>query len=488
MKKFALFSMMAVLAASCSSDIILDELSATGQQSVQENIPEQINSIISKTVTPVYEGSIFEAAALYSEFADELYTRDNSNFPFAFYKVPKIENGKLTLDFGKVEGQFIGERPDGRWAYRPAEDTLKFNFVHYDGGMPQKCELDVCLDSESDCYSIRPNSSFEILIPKFFNETMLVDGAVAGYGAIWTTMFDNMDRTWGTFSGINITREFANIGMFYEGYLENSLFMPNVSKFFSIYDISNPIPEDYSTIPYEELLSVEKYIVNGAAGYRIAIGDVRFDNAVVGISMGSESFSELAEILAANLVLARGEETGLDELKNRIDEFNAKDSVYLDFWADNDSILKSALKLVLEEPNAVYPYSHVRLAFTYSLNGQVEETVIEAPIESLLLDINAMLESLHNEVVSYFEAQYRAIRGFIENTINNIERSCIAVRNHLGDVSEWIAKNIGLKMEWLAGLAEVNGNFIDELLEYLGEYLGQLDDYFDSLRPVPANC
>lgn len=484
--------MVAVLAASCSSDVMLDDFAAVEQQNDQ-NISEQINSFITKRIDPVYEFDFFESAAAYAQFANELYTRDNSNLPLAFYKVPKIEQGKLTLDFAKVEGQFIGEKPNGRWAYRPADGELKFNFVHFDGPRPQKCELDARFNTEYGFYSIEPSRYFEIQIPKIMDEKILIDGQKAGQGWIYTNFLDD-DREWGKSSEIEIGREFGNLGLYYDYAKQARLISPNFGKIFSIYNKNKLFGQDYYDgcdyygQEYEQLIGVEAYRDNGGyAYYRISLGDLRDEGELVWLSMGAGSLENLAELLEENINLAKGEEFDTISLKNRIDDFNANDSVFMEYWLANKSVIMGSIKLVLEEPNALFRNSHIRLVFSYELGESMEETIIEAPIEDLLLDIRNAIVSLHDQAVRYHNLQVEAIRNYLEGIKADIERYNSAVAGRINDIANWISQNLDLSSQWLKGLSEYNEEFIMNLLGYIGEYIQEINEYFTPKMPQPID-
>lgn len=480
MKKIALYSMVAILAASCSSDVLVDDF-ATAEQQGDQNYAEQINGLTKRVLQNIYDGNVLEVADIYAQFAKELNTRDNSPFLLAFKNVPYLEDGKLTLDLSQIQGEFLGYEDNGQWTYENNPGGLAFGFSHYRGPSLQRCELMVNSNNSDSSYSFKPNRFFEVLIPNAVNDVLMVEGAAAAEDSVETSLFRNNNSF-----DINISRRMANLSMEYKASVENKLINPEFDFEFKLKD------DD------EILVDFAKYFDDDDTYfYALAIGDCCYNNEKLYLSFSCGDVDLFFSLLGNNKELAKGEAFDTTLIQNEIENFNA-DGISFQYYLNNKEVITGNVNLTLKEPDLLVNTYHIALQFVYDTEDGQGTFEPDESLENLLIGIGGMISDIREQILTYQRNYLEGVRNYISFVQTQIERFNTESRNRIDSFINWADERFRLSMDFLANLNEHNReqidgllNFfrglntytkeqIDGLLEYIGEFLQELDTYIRS--------
>lgn len=366
--------MVAVLAASCSSDNRFVEI-ADIQKNDNQDIAQKIEKVITKSSNEIVEDAfLWQPTVMYAQFTRELLKRDFISLLPAFAGVNQFNDGKLTVDFGNVKGRFYSYYSD-HWTYKPAWNGLQFNFH---GPMGEVCKLDIDMDTSNVNY-ISPCQNLELKVPSLFEDKLYVYDDLVGTGTVKFVSDDNrmeIDRHWGDYW---MLFAFMNSDL--------NLFGHSQQIFLESFSVQRVRPVTRNIITFGVLSAESSTRTN--FNYYFNIGDENSDGSIL-FEINSSMINEFIGILkdGLNYSLDPCQEFPYDEFSNRISTFNENDPVTFRF-KDLFTNVEGQVELCIYEPDSIVKDKHVGLIFKYNIDGQ--DYIMETPVERSIMDILSLI-------------------------------------------------------------------------------------------------
>lgn len=462
MRKIAFLSMVAVLAASCSSDIMeLPVVSEGGTQQSGSGISEKINMTVSKAASQIIEDVEFiDAARVYGQFGHELVSRDLTSV-----LLPQVANvidsivwdsvkQMLYIDLGKVSGQYAQDTTQRAWTYSELPGSVKFDFMGIAG---DTCTAEFATDS-SMVYTLEPTGNIQVKVPYMFKDWMYANGKLVGNGSVKSEIDEN------SYSYIAE----RNCGRINTKYTvgSNSTAIGDMSS--SSFELKDGI---------ENLIKVVSQDVDNAVEYRIELGSETRD--FIHFDISSLDIQEFFSLLEENFELAGPvAEEKIEEIAYRIEEFNYGQEISFSYESA-DTAVEGDVKLVLREPDEYFDFYRIRIALSYKFEGQEEVAVIEAPVEEIAKIVMDIIEGCHIVAEHYINVQIRFMQIQHEKMVKAMEFYARAIERRIRIFNHIAGDIMDINAEFLRGL--------DSMIE---AFLRNLDSYIDTFPrtlPFPIN-
>ncbi len=493
MRKISLFSLVALLAVSCSQDSQFEGIAGAEQSNDADNA-QLISDFITKNVVDVYDGSFIEVSNIYAQFAGELAKRNSEVLANSLNGVPSTKGKWLTLDFSKVGGEFEASIFDTTWAYTPNEGILKFEFPAYDYNNRIYRECEIVARAEDDNYVYSPFPTFTLKLPQTITDSLFVNGELAGNGIVMSGTVDNAFE-------ILIDRNIADYSM------QAGIMFQELSSRFITIDYLN-IAKDEETIA--GLLSTKT--TDGSIMYGLKI-DGNNENIMFFIS--ENDVFELAELLSMNKRLLNGEQLDTTIIRDRINAFNANSSLSFDYTGFGNEV-EGKVKLMLLKPNMVRNTCSIGFDLSFQINDgstiTINEPVIEAAIESAIeatvnmiiacerevehiiyTYVSAVRERLieiRNGIIEFNKAVIEGINDYNQMVINgiiNYNQMVVngiinynqMIKTRIQEFERWAAATMSLPYEFFKGLGEYEFAFVNGIVSRIGDFIGNLDEFIE---------
>ncbi len=413
--------MVAVLAASCSQDVL--ESAAEIQEQQSNGIEADINGLISKAAADVPDTSTFIAAATaYANFLGELSERDiNAITDKQLSNIITIDTlegfmgalmeGSMYMDFvnfnlnlSKFQGKYTAS--GDTWLYDKADNGLLFLFNHDFGSLPveskpssEECTIKLNMDT------VNVKKSGYIKIPQVFYDTLFVGNDTLAWGSLDLR------------NGIIAKRAFGSLTMLFDNSTDENVVRVHNS------DANN---KGLFEISYDESEDFFNWVIG--------------DNMQNGVQFGGTFYDmkEFISLLALNIDLVGGS-TLSPANESRIQTFNSNNKINFSYYNDG-SFQHGRIELVYtpagssnNETGEELGYNRINIKI-YMEAGTTY--VIDAPIESLALLTRDIIESAIEKAINEF---VEGVQDFIDAVVDNF---ISAVGNVLGAIDDFIDARI----------------------------------------------
>ncbi len=463
MRKIALLSMVAVLAASCSSDIQLSEIAGESNQGNSE-FSAPITKTIDNVLLPLSNDADFqEAVELYSQFAYQLLVRDINSVI-----LPQLENvidstafneedGSITLDFCKVGGQY--DAAFNSWQYSPLKDSVRFNFRSFND---EECSLQIYPNSsKTNDFTPFTGLDINVKIPTIYKDELISDGKVLSSGSIKTGINEEI-------SSVDIERSCGT-------------YQINLSAYESK-DIAGIMYSNFSIKEKESGKNIVSTVYETALGdnYKQVYSTVSFgdekDNDYLSFGLESNNLPEFFWLLAANGELRNPFISDFEaaSIKERVIDFNLAGPI--DFkWANADTTLNGTLKLAYREADKYFSYDRICFSLTYEFEGSEQKVEIEAPAEEAVLSVIRMIEDFQTETIAackaYIEFKIERKKAFIEGIENFIDGKIKSYEAFIDTIAARRKAYIDFKIARKKAFVEGVEAFIDSMISNYRDYV-----------------
>lgn len=484
--------MVAVLAASCSSDMLKDDFAGIQQDNAQ-NLSAEINSVVTKALGPSSDLSVLDVADIYAQFAGIFMARDYMNiFSQQLSNVSSLVidstditdiKGILSVDFTKVGGKYY---EDEDWSYTPSNNGLQFEF--YNSGNDNYL-IKIGTDSTKYKELCQDIDYLSVKLPLYFEDTLFVNGSEACTG----NMEIELPDTSGNLSTISIARWTENRGLRLTAGLSGDTYRYDTQFSAELFD------------PYDEDDHLTLEIIERADSCDEFALDFSNNNVGLRLAGSDDDLGDMLKCLAQNVKLASYGKNVPDSLYDAVNsmvyEFNLSNAMDFYYRNDDGDEYEGLVQLKLLAPDEVFGYYHVSVVLIYGENDG-DLVVIEAPIEQVILKLRNIIKDFAHENIS---AAVREINSRLADSIRNLDEIIspriaafnAALRDYIGAMNEAISSRFGAFQEAInariSALEDILGpriediregfgrflNFNGGLVQLYGEFWAGLDQYLD---------
>lgn len=453
MRKIAFLSMVAVLAASCSSDLIeLPVASDNGAQQSVSGISDKINMTVTKATQQILEDVEFtDAANVYAQFNHELVSRSIVSIllPQLANVIDSITmdsvNQMLYVDFGKISGLYEQDSTQRAWTYNALPGSVQFDFFGVAG---DTCTAAFSSDS-SKVYTLE-TGNIQIKVPYIFSDNMYANGQLVGNGYFKTLAEED------SYSFIT-ERNCGKLNLKYE-FSSNPTTIGDMSN--STFSLKNG---------NDSLFAVSSRDVDNSVWYSIELGNS--DSDFINFEISSLDIQKFFDLLAANAELMNGpvSEDLIDSITLEVESFNYESAIKFEYESA-DTSLTGIVNLVLREPNAYFDNYRVCIALKYQFEGAEEMTTIEAPVEEVAMIISDIIDGCHMVAANYIRIQARFMQFQHMKMVRAFEFYARAIERRIRIINHIAGDVIDMNAEFLRGLDSMFEEYFRGLDEYINNF------------------
>lgn len=408
--------MMAVLAASCSSDMIQSDFAEIRQDGSSQDVSEKIDQVFTKSIEGIEMSGLFDMTGACASFARELLTRDYISIlaPQIQHVIsPDFEEQKLYLDFSRLSGEYAPSSHG--WAYAPHDSgEIVFNFNDYNDN---DCKIVTTLHPE-EMLTVNTTEHLGVKIPLIGSEKLYMNDSLVTNGS-WTTLIDLEEKREQTIIMKKYSDYFMYLdmkaGIEYNGFNFYNRLMIMDTK--DPYNISS-LFRMYATNIYDNDFE-----------YEIVLGDSIIDDFYIKLDGEINDIKEFASLLASNVALYRNpSDSIIADIRDRVSAFNEAEPLTFYFISNetvNDDVFGWVI-LEFNEPDSLIDCYHVDMAIKYyqaasdynystqTQTGYYTYHTIQAPVMKFAVGIRTIIESYEDQIMELMRNGIDKIRSDIE--------------------------------------------------------------------------